>query len=121
MPEYPVALKTGVHDGEKAISLSHQGLLGHESPGDTALLILLVMGAAIWFLVTCVAPLIVVLKAPFAGRRAWVFLVYYLVIQVPIFWVNARAWQLASVAGHAETSVLALFAYQFFQPLLWLH
>lgn len=120
MHEYLVCLKTGVHDAEKAVSLSHQGLIGLESLGDAALLVLLIMGAAIWFLVTYVAPLIVVLKAPFAGRRAWVFLVYYLVIQVPIFWVNAAAEHLTSVAEHSQTSLPVLFAYQFFQPLLWL-
>ena len=119
MHEYLLGLRTGVQGAEQAVSAPLAGLVGYDSLGYTAWLVLVVMGAAIWFLITYVAPLMTVLKGPLAGRRVWVFAVYYLAIQVPIFWVYAEAWRLASLAEPAETSVLTVFALQFFQPLLW--
>ncbi len=117
--EYLVGLTTGVMGAEKTVTGGIQSLLGNESLGHTASLVLLSMGAAIWCLVTYIAPLLTVLKGPLAGRRAWVFAVYYLSIQLPIFWVYAVAWQLVATAAHTETSMLTLFAFQFFPPLLW--
>ena len=121
MHEYLVGVGTGVQGAEKALAGSFPGLLGHDSLDHSASLILLVMGAATWFLMTYVAPLITVIRGPLAGRRSWVFAVYYLAIQVPIFWVYANAWQLAAIAAQEETSVLTLFAIQFIQPVLWFH
>jgi hypothetical protein len=117
--EYLVALTARVMGAEKTISGGIQSLLGNESLGYTASLVLLSMGAAIWFLVTYIAPLLTVLRAPLAGRHAWVFAMYYLAIQLPIFWVYAVAWQLVATAAHTETSILTLFGFQFFPPLLW--
>ncbi len=119
MHEYLVGVKLGVHGAVQAVSGSLAGFIGHHSLGDAALLVLVVMGGIIWFLITYVAPLIAVLKSPLAGRF-WVFAVYYLAIQVPIFWVYGVAWQTTMLAEHAETSTLTVFALQFLQPLLWL-
>jgi len=120
MHEYLLGMKAGVYGAVQAISEPLPGVVGHDSLGHAAWLVLLVMGAAIWFLITYVAPLLTVLKGPLATRRAWTFAVYYLAIQVPVFWVYAEAWQTTSLAEHAEMSTLTVFALQFLQPLLWL-
>jgi len=119
MHEYLVGVVTAVQGAEKALAVSLPGILGEDSTGQLASLLLLVMGGATWFLMTYVAPLITVIRGPLAGRWSWVFALYYLAIQVPIFWVYAKAWQLASIAAQEETSALTLFAFQFFQPVLW--
>jgi hypothetical protein len=93
MHEYLVGVKLGVHGAVQAISGPLAGFKGHQFLGDAALLVLVVMGGIIWFLITYVAPLLTVLKGPLATRRAWIFAVYYLAIQVPVFWVYAEAWQ----------------------------
>jgi hypothetical protein len=120
MHEYLLGMKAVVNSAAQAISVPLSGAVGHGFLEPTAWLVLLLMGATIWFLITYVAPLLTVLKGPLAGRRAWVFAVYYLAIQVPIFWVYAKAWQLAALPGQAETSTMTAFALQFLQPLLWL-
>ena len=65
------------------------------------------------------APLVAVVRGPLAGRRAWVFLVYYLAIQVPVFSVYAWTWHIASLAKGSETNLVNAFALQFVQPVLW--
>ena len=119
MQEYLGGVKAAIHAAEKSVSGSVPGLLGHESLGHTAALTLLTMGAVTWFLVTYAAPLVAVVRGPLAGRRAWVFPVYYLVIQVPVFWVYAWTWHIASLAKGAETNLVNAFALQFVQPVLW--
>ncbi len=119
MHEYLAGVKTGIYAAEMSISGNVPGPLGHESLGHTAALTLLTMGAVTWLLVTYVAPLVTVVRGPLAGRRAWVFSVYYLAIQVPVFWVYAWTWHIASLAKGAETNVMTAFALQFVQPLLW--
>ncbi len=76
MHEYLLGLKTGIHCAEQATSGFVPGLIGHDSLGHTAWLVLLVMGAATWFLITYAAPLMTVLRSPLAGPRAWLFAVY---------------------------------------------
>lgn len=76
MHEYLLGLKTGIHCAEQATSGFVPGLIGHDSLGHTARLVLLVMGAATWFLITYAAPLMTVLRSPLAGPRAWLFAVY---------------------------------------------
>jgi hypothetical protein len=119
MQEYLAGVKAGIHAAEASVSGSVPGLLGHESLGHTAALTLLTMGAVTWFLVTYAAPLVSVVRGPLAGRRAWVFPVYYLAIQVPVFWVYAWTWHIASLAKGAETNLVNAFALQFVQPVLW--
>ena len=70
-------------------------------------------------LVTYVAPLVAVLKGPLASPRGWICAAYYFAIQVPVYWVYARAWQLGPISEHDAMSALTLFALQFFQPALW--
>jgi len=119
MHEYLLGLKKGIYGTQQAIFGPSSSLVGQDPLGYTAWLVLFVIGAAIWLLITYVAPLITVLKGPLAGRRAWVFSVYYLAIQIPIFWVYSKAWQIASLSEHVETSNLTLFLLQFLQPVLW--
>jgi hypothetical protein len=119
MQEYLAGLKAAIHAAEKSVSGSVPGLLGHDSLGHTAALTLLAMGAVTWFLVTYAAPLVAVVRGPLAGRRAWVFLVYYLAIQVPVFSVYAWTWHIASLAKGSETNLVNAFALQFVQPVLW--
>jgi hypothetical protein len=77
------------------------------------------MGGGVWALTTYAAPLIAVLKSPVGGDRRWVFAGYYFALQVPIYWIYARAWQLQYVPADQPTDMLSLFALQFLQPLLW--
>ena len=88
--------------------------------GDTALLILIVMGGGIWVLTTYVGPLSAGIRGSLQGGRRWIFATYYLAIQVPIYWVYAKAWHLEYAPPNHPMDMLSLFALQFAQPLLWL-
>ena len=100
--------------GESVHSLAGLGALG-----DTGLLVLFVMGAAVWILTTYVAPLHTGLKSPVPGGQRWIFAGYYLALQIPIYWVHAGAWRLQYVPADQPTNMLSIFALQFVQPLLW--
>ena len=106
MQEYLAGVKAAIHAAEKSVSGSVPALFGHETLGHPAALTLLTMGAVTWF--------------HRHKRRAWVFSVYYLAIQVPVFWVYAWTWHIASLAKGTETSLVNAFALQFVQPVLWL-
>jgi hypothetical protein len=93
--------------------------LGLDALGDTTLLVLLVMGSAVWVLITYIAPVIAVLDSPVRGDRRWLLAGYYLALQVPIYWVYSRAWQLEYAPADQPAGLLSQFALQFFQPLLW--
>jgi hypothetical protein len=72
-------------------------------------------------LTTYVAPLVAGLKSPVVrGGQRWFLAGYYFALQVPIYWVYARAWHLEYVSADQPVNSLSLFALQFFQPLLWL-
>lgn len=85
-----------------------------------AFIILLIMGGGIWFLITYFSPLMSAIKSSVHGGRRWVFVGYYFVLQIPIYWVYARAWHLQHVPADQSMSMLKLFVLQFIQPLLWL-
>ena len=77
------------------------------------------MGAVAWVLITYIGPLTVGLGSPVRSDLRWVFAGYYFALQVPIYWVYARAWHLQHVQADQPTNMLSLFALQFVQPLLW--
>lgn len=87
--------------------------------GDGAMLILLVMGAVAWVLITYIGPLTVGLRSPVRSDLRWVFAGYYFALQVPIYWVYAKAWHLQYAPAGQPTNMLNAFALQFAQPLLW--
>jgi hypothetical protein len=99
--------------------LARLDVLKLDALGHTPLFILLVMGGAIWFLITYMAPLSTVIRSPVRGGRRWVFAAYYFAIQVPLYWVYASAWRLQYVSADQPTDMLSLFGLQFVQPLLW--
>ena len=100
---------------------SSGAFIGFDALGSTPLLVLVGMGAAVWGLITYVGPLIVVLKSPLRGGLRWVLVSYYFTLQIPIYWVYARAWHLEYVPADQDMNMLSLFAMQFVQPLLWFH
>ncbi len=119
MHDYLVAIKTGIETGLPGAAKGLRSLAGYEDLGDSALLILLGIGAATWVLMTYVAPLVTVLRGPVPGKWRWLFAGYYVALQIPIHWVYANAWYLETApSGHSE-GMATLFALQFMQPLLW--
>ena len=119
MHEYLLGVESAVEAARPGVAESAQSLIRLDALGDTALLILLVMGGGIWILITYVGPLLAGLRSPVGGNRRWVFAGYYFVLQVPIYWVYARAWHLLYVPADQPTDMLSLFALQFLQPFLW--
>ena len=119
MHEYLLQFKTAVAVVRPDVAESSRHFVGPGVFGDTGLLVLFVMGGAIWVLTTYVAPLHSGLKSPVPRRWRWVFAGYYLALQIPIYWVLAEAWRLQYVPADQSTNMLNLFALQFVQPLLW--
>jgi len=119
MHEYLLGVESAVEAARPGVAESAQSLIRLDALGDTALLILLVMGGGIWILITYVGPLLAGLRSPVGGNRRWVFAGYYFVLQVPIYWVYARAWHLQYIPADQSTSMLGVFLLQFIQPLLW--
>lgn len=119
MHEYLLGVESAVETSQPGVAESAQSLIRLEALGDTALLILLVMGGGIWILITYVGPLLAGLRSPVGGNWRWVFAGYYFVLQVPIYWVYARAWHLQYIPADQSTSMLGVFLLQFIQPLLW--
>ena len=119
MHEYLLGVESAVEAARPGVAESAQSLIRLDALGDTALLILLVMGGGIWILITYVGPLLAGLRSPVGGNRRWVFAGYYFVLQVPIYWVYARAWHLHYIPADQPTSMLGVFLLQFIQPLLW--
>ena len=95
--------------------------VGFDALGDTPLLVLAGMGAAVWGLITYVGSLIVVLKSPLRGGWRLFLVGYYFALQIPIYWAYSRAWHLEYVPADQSVDILSLFALQFVQPLLWFH
>ncbi len=96
-------------------------LFGLDALDDAVLLVLLLMGAAVWVLITYVAPLVAVLDCPVRGGWRWLLAGYYFALQIPIYWVYSKAWQLEYTPADQPADMLSLFALQFVQPLLWFH
>jgi hypothetical protein len=119
MHEYLLAAESKVTASRPDVAESAQSLVRADALGDAALLILFVMAASIWILITYVGPLTAILRNPDRGNRRWIFAGYYFALQVPIYWVYARAWHLQHVQADQPTNMLSLFALQFVQPLLW--
>jgi len=119
MHEYMLSVESAAETSQPGVAESAQSLIRLDALGDTALLILLVMGGGIWILITYVGPLLAGLRSPVGGNRRWVFAGYYFVLQVPIYWVYARAWHLQYIPADQPTSMLGVFLLQFIQPLLW--
>ena len=119
MHEYLLGVESAVEAARPGLEKSAQSLLRLDALGDTALLILLVMAGGVWILITYVGPLLAGVKSPVGGDRRWVFAGYYFALQVPIYWVGAKAFHLQYVPADSPTNMLSLFALQFVQPLLW--
>jgi len=119
MHEYLLGVESVSEAARPGVAESAQSLLRLDALGDTALLILFVMAGGVWILTTYVGPLAAVFKSPVRDSRRWVFAAYYFVLQVPIYWVYARAWHLLYVPADQPTDMLSLFALQFLQPFLW--
>lgn len=100
-----------VHDALSAVQADTYNLMFYT---------LMVMGGGIWFLINYFAPLMAGIKGSVHVGQRWVFVGYYFALQIPAYWVYARAWQLQlDSAGHSM-NLLKLFALQFIQPVLWL-
>jgi hypothetical protein len=119
MHEYLVGFESMVPAMRSGVAEGSRDIVRFDAVGETALLILLVMGGAIWVLTTYVAPLMAGIKGSVHGGRRWVFVSYYFALQVPIYWVYTRAWHLQYVPADQPMNLLSLFALQFVQPLLW--
>jgi hypothetical protein len=124
MHEYLVGFESVVEAMRPSVVESAQGLvlldaLGLDALGHTPPLVLLLMGGAIWVLITYAAPLSTGIRSPVRGASRWVFAAYYFALQVPIYWVYASAWHLQYVPADQPTNMLRLFGLQFAQPLLW--
>jgi len=119
MHEYLLGFEAVGETVQPGVTQSFQSLVGIGSLGDTGLLVLFLMGAAVWVLTTYYAPLRAGLKSPVPSARRWIFVGYYLALQIPICWVHAEAWRLQYVPADQSANMLSLFALQFVQPLLW--
>lgn len=119
MHEYLLGLKSVVEASLPGPSDTSQSLVLSETIGNIPLLFLLVMGSALWILITYAAPLSTILRSPVHGSHRWVFAAYYFALQVPIYWVYASAWHLQYAPADDSTNLLRLFGLQFVQPLLW--
>ena len=125
MHEYLVGFESVVEAVRPGVAQRAQGVvqlsaLELDALGQAPLLVLFIMGGAIWVLITYIAPLSTGLRSPVRGGRRWVFAAYYFAFQVPIYWVYASAWHLQYVPADQTTSILSLFGLQFVQPVLWL-
>lgn len=118
MHEYLVGIKSAV---EASLHSGDQTLVRIEALGNTTLLVLFIMGGSIWVLSTYIAPLFAVLNSPVRKSRRWIFAAYYFALQVPVYWIYARAWHLVYIPPDQPINMLKLFALQFVQPLLWFH
>lgn len=124
MHEYLVGFESVVGAVRPSVAESAQGIvrlnaLKLDAFGHTPLLVFLLMGGAIWVLITYAAPLGTGLRSPVRGGRRWVCAAYYFALQAPIYWVYASAWHLQYVPADQPTNMLSLFGLQFVQPLLW--
>ena len=119
MHEYLVAFESAATSSLPGIAASTRTAVLPDALGDSALLVLLIMGGGIWVLTTYVAPLAAAIKGSRQDGRLWVLMAYYFAIQVPIYWVYANAWHLEYAPTDHPMDKLSLFALQFAQPLLW--
>ncbi len=118
MHEYLLGIDSAV-DASRLVAESAQSLVRLDAPGGAALLVLFVMGGVVWVLTTYAGPLTVGFKSPVRSGWRWFFAAYYFALQIPIYWVYARAFQLQYLPADQPTNMLSIFALQFFQPALW--
>ena len=120
MHEYLVGVKSALEASRSAGFEKLQTLVRLDALDDTTLLILFFMGGGgVWVMITYAAPLAAGFMGPIRGGSRWVFAGYYFALQVPIYWIYARAWHLEYVTEDQPINMLSLFALQFLQPLLW--
>lgn len=119
MHQYLPEIRTALEASRLAVGGSPQNLGRLGALGDASLLVLLAMGAALWVLVTYVAPLYACSKSPVGAGRRWAVAGYYVALLVPINWVYASAWHVQYVSLDEPVNLVALFALQFIQPALW--
>lgn len=117
--EFLLELETVTEASRAGVAESSQNLISLHVLADNGLWILVAMGGAIWVLTTYAAPFFASLRSPVSPGQRWVLLGYYVVLQAPIYWVYANAWQLQHVPTEQPSNVLVLFALQFAQPILW--
>lgn len=85
----------------------------------SSLILLYIMGGILWILITYIAPLHAVLSNKDSRKKKSIFLLYYLALQIPVYFIYAKAWQLEYVASEQTSNLFFLFLFQFVQPLLW--
>jgi hypothetical protein len=119
MHEYLLGVESAIKTAQPGVAESVRSLVRVDALGDTALLILFVMAGGVWILITYGGPLAAGLRSPVRSNRRWVFAGYYFALQVPIYWVYARAWHLQYAPADQPIDMPGLFALQFLQPLLW--
>lgn len=119
MHEYLVGIKLAVATSRSGVEEIDWSLVRLDALGEAGLSLLLVTGAIIWVVITYIAPLIAGLKAPVRDGLRWILAAYYFALQGPIYWVYARAFNLAYVPAEQPMNMLGLFMLQFIQPVLW--
>ena len=120
MHEYLLAIQSTVAASQPGDTGYVQNAVRVHDLSDLALLILFAMGGGVWIAITYGGPLHGILRAPLRVNRRWVLLGCYFALQIPIYWVSARAWQLQYAPAEQSVNIGGLFALQFVQPLLWL-
>ncbi len=106
----------------ESIQSQNENIIHPLIPVDTGSLILFIIGSIIWFLMSYIAPLGVSERChPIINGRRWILGFYYCCIQIPIYWVYAKVWQIQynSNSIKQEYTLEELFMFQFAQPLLW--
>lgn len=116
MHEYLLKMKSVI---DNAIHTGSPTLIRLDALGEASMLVMFFMGGAIWLSVTYVAPFFSVLSSPVPNGHQWIFAAYYFGLQIPTYWIYARAWHLVYIPPDQPVNMLKLFALQFIQPLLW--
>ena len=121
MHEYLLVLdvQLTIETTQPVIAVNSGSMLLPGALGDSALFILFIMGSVLWILTTYLAPIMMGLKSPISTHQRWVLALYYLALQLPIYWVYAKAWNLQYVSADQSMNIMQLYALQFLQPFLW--
>jgi uncharacterized membrane protein len=86
---------------------------------DFVFILLSIMGGLLWILITYIAPIHSMGKHGIVKGKTLPIVGYYLVIQIPIYWIYAKAWNVQYNTGDQPLNMWEIFALQFLQPILW--
>ena len=117
MHEYLLGLRTVF----KAVPSANVDYNNFVMLNETVYIMLFIMGSFIWLLITYIAPLEAFSKHkhPIIVGRKWILAVYYLSIQLPIYWIYAITWYLQYSNKEQSINLLQVFILEFMQPILW--